>query len=385
MTAALFATTVDITLEAFLLPFADHLRARGWRVDALSRGATENDCIAEHFNERFDVPWSRNALAPSNLTTARARVRKIVEAGQYDLVHVHTPVASFATRLAVRGIPEERRPKVIYTAHGFHFYEGQSALPHALFRTMERMAAPWTDYLVTINEQDFEAARKFGSIPAERVRLIPGIGVDTEHYRPDAVSPARIETLRAELGIAPDAFVVAMVAEMAPVKRHEHALAAWEAAHSARESGAVLVLVGDGPLRAELERSVDARALSESVRFAGYRRDVPAVLAASDALLLCSEREGLNRSVLEAMASGKPVIGTDTRGIGDAIGSPECGWIAPKSDAAALARALDEAASDRDDTSRRGRAARMRAVSRFGIDRILAEYDALYEEALIHA
>ena len=106
------------------------------------------------------------------------------------------------------------------------------------------------------------------------------------------------------------------------------------------------MLVGDGPLEAQIRASVDRLDLSARVRFAGYRRDIPAVLAASDALLLCSEREGLNRSALEAMAAGVPVIGTNTRGIADAIGGPNAGWIVDKDDAAALAVAIDEAAGD---------------------------------------
>jgi glycosyltransferase involved in cell wall biosynthesis len=117
------------------------------------------------------------------------------------------------------------------------------------------------------------------------------------------------------------------------------------------------------------------------VRFAGYRRDIPAVLAATDALVLVSEREGLNRSVLEAMAAGRPVIGTDTRGIADAIG-PDAGWIVPKNDGAALSAAIDAAAGDPAEIASRGGAARTRAEREFALPRIIAEYEELYREAL---
>jgi glycosyltransferase involved in cell wall biosynthesis len=169
-----------------------------------------------------------------------------------------------------------------------------------------------------------------------------------------------------------------MVAEFAPVKRHTFALDALAAVADPRVT---LVLVGDGPLEEQVRKGVADRGLRDRVRFAGYRRDLPELLAASDALLLVSEREGLNRSVLEAMASGRPVLGTDTRGIADAVG-PDAGWITPRDDPAAMAAAIDAAAADPEDAARRGRAARDRACTVFASDHIIDAYDGLYCEAL---
>ena len=378
MPSALFVTTVASTLEAFLLPLADHFRADGWRVDALANGASSTAGVADHFDERFDVQWSRNPLAPSNLLCTSRRVRRIVSENGYDIVHVHTPIAAFVTRYALRSLPRKTRPVVIYTAHGFHFYAGQHALPHALYRTMERVAARWTDFLVTVNREDLDAARVLGGVAPDRVRYIPGIGVDTSLYAPDAVPPAEAARIRAELGASPDQFLVTMIAEFGAVKRHWFALRAFGEVHDPR---IVLALIGEGPLEAEVRAEVERAGLSSRVCFAGYRPDVPAVLVASDALLLVSGREGLNRSVLEAMATERPVLGTRTRGITDAIGD-DGGWIVPKDDPAALARALDAAAADPREVERRGRAARERVQAKFSLDRIVNEYDGLYREAL---
>ncbi len=376
MTSALFVTTVPITLEVFLAPFAEHFRSQGWRVDALANGATENERIAGSFDERFDASWSRNPLAPGNLGGTSRRVREIVGAGGYDLVHVHTPVAAFVTRYALRPQPLGTRPLRIYTAHGFHFYEGGHAAKNLVFRSMEALAAGWTDYLVTINQADFEAARSFGAIAEDRVRLIPGIGVDLDRYAPGEASAAAAEAVRTELGIADDAFVVTMVAEMAPVKRHEHLLEALAQTHA---ENLVVVFVGEGPLEGPLREKALALGVSDRIRWAGYRRDVPAVLAASDALALVSEREGLPRSVLETLAAGRPVIGTCTRGITDAVG--DAGWIVDKHDPAALAAALDHAAASPDEVRVLGERARLRA-ERYSLDRIISAYEDLYEEAL---
>jgi glycosyltransferase involved in cell wall biosynthesis len=378
MTSALFVTTVPITLEAFLVPFARHFRAQGWRVDALANGAASHEGIAEEFDERFDVAWSRNAFSPANLLGTSDAVRRIVAARDYDIVHVHTPIAAWVTRFALRDRAAGERPVVVYTAHGFHFYQGQEPLSHAVWRTMERTAGPWTDYLVTINREDFSAARALGTIDPERVRYIPGIGVDTERFAPGVVSAKTAEAVRKGLHVGDGDFMLTMIAEFGPVKRHEHLLRAFA---QVRDPHAVLVLVGDGPLKSVLAEKVRALCLTDRVRWAGYRRDIPAVLAASDALVLCSEREGLNRSVLEAMAAGVPVIGTDTRGIADAI-TPETGWVADKRDIGSLATAIRAAASDPEECARRGAAGRKRAKAEYALPRIVDAYEELYREAL---
>lgn len=384
--SALFVTTVPITLEAFLLPFAEHFRAQGWRVDALANGATGNDRIAGSFDNRYDVAWSRNPLDPRNLIGSAARVRQVVRDGGYDIVHVHTPIAAFVTRYALRSLPAANRPVVIYTAHGFHFYQGQRPAPHALYRTMERLAGRWTDYLITINAEDFAAAKALGTIAEARVRFIPGIGVDTTRFaeKPAAQRAATRASVRTGLDVAPDAFMLTMIAEFGAVKRHAFAL---EALARVTDPRVVLVLVGDGPLESQLRAKATTLKVADRVRWAGYRRDIPDVLAASDAALLVSEREGLPRSVLEAMAARRPVIGTRTRGIADAVGDTSdsasaAGWITDKHSPSALAAAIDLAADDPAECVRRGEAARVRVETEFALPQIIAAYEELYREAL---
>lgn len=383
MPSVLFVTTVPITLEAFLLPFAEHFRAEGWRVDALANGASEDPQIEGYFDERFEVAWSRNPLVPANLLGTAGRIRRLVGTGGYDIVHVHTPVAAFVTRYALRGLRgRPGGPTVIYTCHGFHFYRGQPRIPHAIFRTMERVAAPWTDYLVTVNQEDFEAARSLGGIVPERVRFIPGIGVDCDLFAPGAVPAAEVTRMRAELlgTHAPERFMLAMVARFGGVKRHALAI---DALARVRDERVHLTMVGSGPLEVDVRAQVKRLGLTDRVTFAGYRRDIPAVLAASDALLLTSEREGLNRTALEAMASGVPVIGTDTRGISDAV-ADDAGWIVGHNDVDALAAAIDHAAADPQARAARGAAGRARACSEFSLDRIIDAYERLYRDALAH-
>src|SRR5262245_45276068 len=142
------AVTVPPTLD-FLVPLARHFRSKGWRVDGLAsalstnpggcRAGDETLCQrwATSFDHLWDVPWSRNPLKLRNFLSAPKHVRALVEQQGYDLVHVHTPVAAFVTRLALRNMRKQSGPRVIYTAHGFHFYEGGPRLRGSIFRRLE--------------------------------------------------------------------------------------------------------------------------------------------------------------------------------------------------------------------------------------------------------
>ncbi|MBS3974066.1 MAG: glycosyltransferase [Actinobacteria bacterium] len=370
-------TTVPVTVEAFLLPFAKHFRSLGWRIDVLTKSATQRPGIAASFDTLYDITWSRNPLALADHFDTWNRVRRIVVEGGYQVVHAHTPIAAFITRFALRSIDPENRPVIIYTAHGFHFYKGQPLLGHTAFKALEATAAPWTDYLVTINEEDYASAKLFKGISQEKIRLIPGIGVDTEIFSQSAVPVGEAERIRRELNVDSDAFLIAMVAEFSPVKRHEHLLRALA---MTRDSRIVTVFAGSGDLEPRLRQLAEELGVASRVRWAGFRNDIPALLAASDVLTLVSEREGLPRSILEAMSMGVPVIGTQTRGITDAVG--DTGWIVAKHDVEALASAIDAVAADRSEVRRKGALAQHRAREEFAIADVLSAYEALYAEAL---
>lgn len=377
MPSILFVTTVDSTLEAFLLPFAVHMQARGWRVDALANGATTNHHISDAFDQRFEIGWNRSPVSVRTINSCD-RVRKVVSDGMYDLVWVHTPVAGFMTRYALR--QRANGPAIIYTAHGFHFHSAGREPTNTLYRTIEWVAARWTDYIVTINRDDYNAARCFTTIAPESVRLIPGIGVDTELYAPrKMIEQEQPAGIRAELGVPDNAVLVTMVGEFIPRKRH---LLALEALTLVTTPSVVLLMVGTGPLQQQAVKKAADLCLADRVRFAGYRRDIHAILSASDLLLVCSAHEGLLRSGLEAMASEVPIVSTPTRGAADLIIENETGWIAGSHSPADIARTIDAAASDRAERVRRGALARERAINEFSLDRILCEFDALFAEAL---
>src|ERR1043165_3550963 len=272
MPRLLIATTVPDTLVGFLLPFAEHFRSQGWRVDGMARGASPRPECVKALGRLWDCPWSRNPLAPRHFWSTPRQVREIVAREGYDLVHVHTPVAAFVTRMALRHMRAQGKPRVIYTAHGFHFYEGGPRLRGLVYRTLEKWAGNWTDYLVVINREDERAAVRHGVMPPERVRYMPGIGVDLDHFNSSAVSQADVERLNQELKLGKADPVFLMLAEFNPRKRHCDTLAAFA---RLRCPEARLLLAGTGPLQDKMRKLAGRLGIADRVRFLGLRRDVP--------------------------------------------------------------------------------------------------------------
>lgn len=374
----LMVSTVACTLRGFLLPFARHFAAHGWHVDAAAQDVTSAPDCATAFHRLWDVEWTRNPLDVRNLGRAPRALRALVERERYDIVHVHTPVAAFVTRYALRDLRRRGDVKVIYTAHGFHFHRGGGALRNLAFRTLERLAGRWTDYLVVINREDEEAARRHRIVPPERVCYMPGIGVDTDLYSPDRVAAADVARFRASLGLSPGAPLFLVVGEFIPRKRHADVLRAF--ARLARTE-AHLALAGEGPLLEALRRLAAELGAAARVHFLGQRRDVPVLVRSSAAVLLVSQQEGLPRSIMEALSLGVPAIGTDIRGTRELL-AEESGLLVPVGDTDRLARAMCWVLEHRWEAEDMGRRGRLRMRQQFSQETILRLHEALYGRAL---
>jgi len=376
--SALFVTTVSSTLRGFLLPFARHFRAQGWRVDAAATGiSTCSECEAA-FDHIFEVEWSRNVTDPRNLLHAPGIIKEIVKRGQYDIVHVHTPIAAFITRFALRGFRSNNYPKIIYTAHGFHFYNGGSSLKNAIFLGMERLAGHWTDYLVVINSEDLEAAHRYLIVPAERVLFMPGIGVDTEVLDPERISTEEVAKTRAMLGIQDKIPLFLMIAEFIPHKRHHDVLQAFARLN---HSSAHLVLAGIGPQMEAMRVLADKLGIEKRVHFVGFRNDIPQLIRSSVAVFLPSAREGLPRSAMEALSLGIPVIGSDIRGTNDLLAG-DCGLLVELGDIEGLVNAMTWVLENPEEASAMGQRGRSKMKNSCDVKAIIKLHEALYAKAL---
>ena len=307
----LMVTTVPATLVSFLLPFANHFRAQGWQVDAMSCGFSPADPCHQAFDHVWDVQWSRNPLDPRNLLNTPGKIREIVLREKYDIIHVHTPVAAFVTRYALKDVRSQIGASVIYTAHGFHFYPGGNPIKNAVFLTLEKLAGNWTDYLVTINHEDEAAVKEHQLVPPASSRYMPGIGVNLDYYNPQMVSNSALVEIRAELGISEDTPLLLSVAEFTARKRHQDTIAAFAKLDRPEVH---LAIAGDGPLMPQIKQLAIDLGVATRVHFLGKRSDIPVLMKAAIANILMSNQEGLPRSVMESLALELPTIGTKIRG-----------------------------------------------------------------------
>lgn len=333
----LMVTTVQVTLEVFLLPFAEYFRAKGWRVDAVAHGATSSSKTLAAFDHCYDIEWTRKPWNLLKMYNAIDRIRTLVELGNYDIVHVHTPVAAFLTRFALRKAMREGRVKLVYTAHGFHFYKGNLVIKNFVFFHLEKIAAQWTDCLIVINEEDYHAALKM--LPLERVCFMQGgVGVNLKEYDSGNFSQEEIKKIRDDLQLEASDKLFLMIAEFNPGKRHRDIIEALERIQNPQMH---VAFAGVGRLFDRMKKIAKSKGLQKQVHFLGFREDIPLLIMASNVVILPSEREGLPRSIMESMALGVPIIGADTRGIRDLL-SDGCGTIIPVGDVEALAVTMEK-------------------------------------------
>lgn len=377
MPKLLFVTTIPSTLTAFLLPYSDYFRKKGWQVDALTGEGPIEELLCR-FDKVWQVKWSRNPLSLGNMIGTPQRIYRIVQQEDYDIVHVHTPVASFVTRFALRNLRKNKKVKVVYTAHGFHFYKGNSFIKNTIFISLEKIASYWTDHLIVINEEDYEAALKYGLGLRENVTLHPGIGVDMATFSPEKVADEEVKSFRDSLGLKSEDLIFVMIAEFNPGKRHADMLEAFS--RLGRED-CHLVLVGKGPLEKDMRRKSQILQIADKVHFLGYRTDIPIILKSAWASILPSEREGLPRVVMESMSMGVPVIASNIRGARDLLGAGE-GCLFPGRNVVALTERMKELAASKEYASSLGYIGRQK-IEKYKIENLLSMHAELYEKFLL--
>jgi glycosyltransferase involved in cell wall biosynthesis len=377
MNRLLMVTTVPCTLDSFLLPFAAHFRSQGWQVDAMSCGISSNpECVAG-FDRVWDVEWSRNPLDPRNLLSTPGVIREIVIREKYDIIHVHTPVAAFVTRYALKDLRDRLGCKIVYTAHGFHFYNGGSPVKNTAFINLEKLAGNWTDYLVTINHEDKAAALQYGLVAPANTYYMPGIGVDLKYYNRDSVSESAVADVRQELGIGTDTPLFLSVAEFTARKHHVDAI---EAFAKLDRQDVHLALAGTGPLMDNMKQLATELGVIDRIHFLGNRLDIPVLMKAACANILVSAQEGLPRSVLESLALEVPTIGTKIRGTQDLL-EGGCGLLIDVGDVDGLAAAMTWIIDRPQDAAKMAKLAYER-ISTYDLEVIIQLHEQLYLEAV---
>lgn len=243
-----------------------------------------------------------------------------------QILHCHTPVGGVLGRLAGHLAPAPG-PVVIYTAHGFHFYKGAPFFNRMTYFEAEKALARLTDILIVINEEDYRSARKFRLKKGGMMYKIPGVGLDTEAFRP--LTPDERRAGRRRLGIREDDFFLVSVGELNGNKNHKIVLEALAKMRETRRdiSHIRYGICGDGYYRERMERWIVEMGLKNTVTLYGYRRPVADILGCADASAFPSIREGLGMAGLESLAMGIPVIAADNRGTREYMEHGRTGFV----------------------------------------------------------
>lgn len=328
---AAYVATVYSHINSFHLPFIHDLQKQGFEVHVYASPDHCLDDVKQAGVECRDIPFSRNPLSGSNIRALK-RLTAWFKKEKYDLVHVHTPNASVICRISAK---RAKLKKVVYTAHGFHFFKGASLVNWLIYFPVEWLMSLLTDTLITINKEDYERAKRF---PVRgRVVYMPGVGIDLSRYR--SLERDRIESLRDGLRIRDGSFVILCIAELNRNKNQEQLI---RSIGELKKMGvpAVGVIAGTGVLEDYCKSLASELELEEHIRFLGFRRDVPELMNMADVVTLMSHREGLPKVLLEGMGVGKPMVVTSVRGNRDLIMDGFNGYVVPVGDVAATVKAF---------------------------------------------
>ena len=258
------------------------------------------------------IGFPRSPLDIRGVVTSFQQLKRLTEKEEFDLMHCHTPVASVISR----AVAHEKKIRVIYTAHGFHFYTGAPLKNWLIYFPIEWVCSWWTDTLITINKEDYARAGKL--MHARRVTYIPGVGIDLKKFSPNVFLKSETALIRRKLGVSDHEKILLSVGELSPRKNHESVI---RAIAKLNHPNIKYFICGTGALQEHLQKLIDELGMSEKVKLLGYRADISELCCCADLFVLPSVQEGLPVALMEAVASKIPVICSRIRGNTDLIKS----------------------------------------------------------------
>ena len=331
----LLIATTDNMIWQFLIPHINHLQQLGNVVECAcdKTGFWFNELKDKYNFKMHQIPFARNPLSLKNIKGYN-QLKKLQKQENYDLVYCQQPVGGLMGRL----IAKKFKIPCIYTAHGFHFFKGNSKLKNFIFKNVEKYLSKFTDSLITINEEDYQAALKF---KAKKVYKINGIGFDSNKYHEKQRTRQEV---RSELGLK-DEFTIITVAEFIKRKNYDTML---KTIAELKNQNIKFVVCGAGRDQEEIEAQIKELGIEDKVNLLGYRKDVNNILMASDAFFLPSHQEGLTLSIIEALNFGLPVITSNVRGNKDLIEDGRGGFVCEPNDYKTFAEKIKLLIADKD-------------------------------------
>lgn len=352
--------------QKFNRSLMDEFKNKGWRVDYVSAG--EEDI--EGCDKEYKLPIARSPLSPRNIKAIFA-LRKILRNNKYDLIHCHTPTGGVVARLANLFAGKRYRTKIIYTAHGFHFYKGAPLLRWLLLYPIEKVLSYVTDAIITINQEDYElATHKFGAAAYK----INGVGVDLSRFSP--VEESERAALRKEYGFSQDDFIMIYVADLRKDKNQLMIVRNIDKLRHAIPNLKVL-FVGKNTH----DESYAAIHAAPSCQFLGYRRDIDKLFQLSDIAISTSVREGLGLNLIEALASGTPVVCSNIRGHSEIVEHKKNGLLFDLHNDEQMVQCIKELYANKSLRQKYAEAG-LSSVKKFSKERAVKDTWAIYQEVL---
>lgn len=324
---ALLIASMASMLDNFNRDNINILLSLGYELTLASNFHTNQDSNSQGKTERFlrdmkekgakcvQIDFSRGIIDIKGQWKSYQQVKKLLKQ-KFDLIHCHSPICAAITRLCARKY-RKTGTRVVYTAHGFHFFKNAPMKNWLIYYPVEKMMSRFTDVLITINKEDFYRAKyKFH---AKKTVYIPGVGIDSNRFQNLGISR---EQKRQELGLSKEDLFILSVGELNKNKNHEVVVRALA---GLKGQNIVYMIAGEGNQKEHLKTLAEEKGVS--LRLLGFREDICPLLEAADVFAFPSKREGLSVSVMEAMFMKKPVIASKIRGNIDLIKDGENGML----------------------------------------------------------
>ncbi len=372
-------TTTDISLALLLGPQLRAFRDAGYEVIGVSAPGPFVEQLEADGIRHVPLRHATRAVAPHRDLAALSEVYRVIRDLAPTIVHTHNPKPGIYGRLAAKAA---RVPVIVNTVHGLYALPTDSFVKRSVVYGLERIAATASDAELLQNIEDLAVLRSL-RIPIAKLSVL-GNGIDLARFDPEGVDRDRTEVLRKELGATDGDVVVGLVGRLVWEKGYREVFsAARELATTAPHIRFAIV----GPTdfdKADAITPADIAAAEAlgNIRFLGHRDDVEELYPAFDLYVLASHREGFPRSAMEAAAMGVPVIATDVRGCRQVVDHATTGFLVPRSDATAIARAIATLADDPEMSARMRGASILKARSEFDQQRVITHTLATYDRLL---
>lgn len=343
MKKRILVTCTDSMMMQFMIPHIKNLNDEGFKVEIACsdvRGRmneVRNSFTGIYSIKIYKIDLNRNPFKLSNFRGYR-QIKKIIDRGKYDLIWTNEPVMGIITRLASIRQRKVHNLKVMYMAHGFHFFEGAPKGNWLIYYSLEKMFSAVTDILVTINKEDYDLSCK--KLKAKKTLYLPGIGMNIEKF---ANAKVNKHNKFKELGLPEKAIVILSVGELESRKNYTTSIKAFAKLNIANT---YFLIAGVGSKEKELKKMCTELKIDDRVLFLGYRNDVMELCKVSDIFLFLSLQEGLPVALMEAMAAGLPAVASRIRGNTDEIDEEKGGFLVDPTDYVSAAKALNVLCED---------------------------------------